>query len=161
MSTTRRNTKTKRIKWTEEMLSDLTECKERVLEERDSQDKRRQGYMEKMRLLWEEKGYASLGLKAQNLALRDKAVQVIKPREENWQRNEETNVNSEIETSDDTNKIQEQDLRENITVCEVNSIIEEVINANQEFSAEHINILEIHYMRKPLAVSIFPTKLRN
>ena len=66
MSTARRNTKTKRIKWTEEMISDLIECRERALEERDSQDKRQQGYMEKMRLLWEEKGYALLGLKAQS-----------------------------------------------------------------------------------------------
>ena len=75
--------------------------------------------MEKMRLLWEEI-YASLGLKAQNL--RDKEVQVIKSiKAENWQRNEETNVNSEIETSDDTNGIQEQDIRENKTVCEVNN----------------------------------------
>ena len=94
--------------------------------------------MEKMRLLWEEKGYASLGLKAQNL--RDKAAQVIKSREENRQRNGETNVNSEIEASDDINGIQEQDIHENITVCKVNNINEEVINANQEFSAEHINI---------------------
>ena len=121
MSTTRRNKKTKRIKWTEEMISDLIECRERALEERDSQDKRRQGYMEKMRLLWEEKGYASLGLNAQNV--RDKAAQVIKSREENRQRNEEseeTNVNSEIETSDDTNGIQEQDMHENITVININ-----------------------------------------
>ena len=103
------------------------ECRERALEERDSQDKRRQGYMEKMRLLWEEKGYASLGLKAQNL--RDKAAQVIKSREENRQRNGETNVNSEIEASDEINGIQEQDIHENITVCKVNNINEEVINA--------------------------------
>ena len=34
--------------------------------------------MEIMRLMWEEKGYASLGLTAQNL--RDKAAQVIKAR---------------------------------------------------------------------------------
>ena len=61
-------------------MSDLTECRERALEERDSQNKRRQGYMEKMRLLWEEKGYASLGLNGQNF--RDKAAQVIKSREE-------------------------------------------------------------------------------
>ena len=67
-----------------------------------------------------ERIYASLGLKAQNL--RDKEVQVIKStKAENWQRNEETNVNSEIETSDDTNGIQEQDIRENKTVCEVNN----------------------------------------
>ena len=80
--------------------------------------------MEKMRLLWEEKGYVSLGLKAQNL--RDKAAQVIKSREENRQRNGETNVNSEIEASDDKNGIQEQDIHENITVCKVNNINEEV-----------------------------------
>ena len=30
------------------MISDLTECRESALEERDWQDKRRQGYMEKM-----------------------------------------------------------------------------------------------------------------
>ena len=65
--------------------------------------------------------YASLGLNAQNL--RDKAAQVIKSQEENRQRNEEseeTNVNSEIETSDDTNGIQEQDMHENITVININ-----------------------------------------
>ena len=69
--------------------------------------------------------------------LRVKAAQVIKSREENRQRNEETIVNNEIEASDDTNGIQEQDIHENIPVCNIN---EEVINANQEFSAEHINI---------------------
>ena len=76
------------------MISDLIECRRRALKEQDSQDKQWQGYMEKIRLLWEEKGYASLGLKAQNL--RKKAAQVIKSREENQQHNEETNVNSEI-----------------------------------------------------------------
>ena len=55
MSTTRRNTKTKRIKWTEEMISDLIEGRERALEQRDSQDKRRQGYMEKCDCCWKRK----------------------------------------------------------------------------------------------------------
>ena len=49
-------------------------------------------------------------------------------------------MNSEIEASDDINGMQEQDIHENITVCKVNNINEEVINANQEFLAEHINI---------------------
>ena len=62
--------------------------------------------------------------------LRDKAAQVTKSREENRQRNEETNLNSEIEASDNMNGIQEQDIHENITVCKVNNINEEVINAN-------------------------------
>ena len=48
MPTSRRNTTTKRIKWTEEIISDLLECGERALEERNCQAKRRQGYMEKM-----------------------------------------------------------------------------------------------------------------
>ena len=79
-----------------------------------------------------------MGLKAQNL--RDKAAQVIKSRVENRQSNEDANVNSEIETCDDTITIQGQNLHENIMVREVINIDKEVINANQEFSAEHINI---------------------
>ena len=55
--------------------------------------------------------------------LRVKAAQVIKSREENRQRNEETIVNSEIEASDDTNGIQEQDIHENITRAVARALI--------------------------------------
>ena len=53
------------------MVADLLLCQERAKVEQSNQDNRWKGYMEIMRLLWEEKGYASFGLTAQNL--RDKA----------------------------------------------------------------------------------------
>ena len=54
------------------MVADLLLCRERAKAEQSNQDNRWKGYMEIMRLLWEEKGYASFGLTAQNL--RDKAA---------------------------------------------------------------------------------------
>ena len=119
------------------MISDLISCRERALEERNSQDKRRQGYMEIMRLVWEEKGYASLGLTAQNL--RDKAAQVIKSREDNQQYDEETS-GSNNNSDELVNENRQQDQYENINTRENVCINEEVINANQETSAEYINM---------------------
>ena len=54
------------------MVADLLLCRERAKAKQSNQDNRWKGYMEIMRLLWEEKGYASFGLTAQNL--RDKAA---------------------------------------------------------------------------------------
>jgi hypothetical protein len=95
------------------MISDLISCRERALEERNSQDKRRQGYMEIMRLMWEEKEYASLGLTAQNL--RDKAAQIIKAREDNQQYDEETS-GSNNNSDELVNENRQQDQYENIYV---------------------------------------------
>lgn len=133
----RRNAAGKRVIWTDQMISDLISCRERALEERNSQDKRRQGYMEIMRLMWEEKGYASLGLTAQNL--RDKAAQVIKAREDNQQYDEETS-GSNNNSDELVNENRQQDQYENINTRENVCINEEVINANQETSAEYINM---------------------
>ena len=65
------------------MVKDLLSCRERAIEKRNCQKNRKQGpgYMEIMRILWEEMGYKYLGLTAQNL--RDKAAQMIKARQEN------------------------------------------------------------------------------
>ena len=49
------------------MVADFLLCRERAIAEQSNQDNRRKDYMEIMRLLWEEKGYASFGLTAQNL----------------------------------------------------------------------------------------------
>ena len=84
----RKNTASGRIKWTEDMTADLLICREKAMAEHQRQSGqniapgcRRKGYMELMRLSWEEKGYASLGLTAQNL--RDKAAQLIRSQERN------------------------------------------------------------------------------
>ena len=90
-----------------------------------------------MRLGWEEKGYASLGLTAQNL--RDKAAQVIKAREDNQQYDEETS-GSNNNSDELVNENRQQDQYENINTRENVCINEEVINANQETSAEYINM---------------------
>ena len=71
------------------MMADLLSCRKRAIAEHQcGQNYERKGYMEIMRLLWEEKGYASLGLTAQNL--RDKAAQLVKNEERS--RQEYTNV---------------------------------------------------------------------
>ena len=49
------------------MVADFLLCRERAIAEQSNQDNRRKDYMEIMRLLWEENGYASFGLTAQNL----------------------------------------------------------------------------------------------
>ncbi|CAB3982846.1 Hypothetical predicted protein [Paramuricea clavata] len=64
-----------------------------------------------MRLIWEEKGYASLGLTAQNL--RDKAAHIIKAREDNQQYDEETN-GSNNNSDELVNENRQQDQYENI-----------------------------------------------
>ena len=70
------------------MRADLLICRKKAMAEHQRQSGqnispgcRRKGYMELMRLSWEEKGYASLGLTAQNL--RDKAAQLIRSQERN------------------------------------------------------------------------------
>ena len=69
----RKNATSGRTKWTEEMMADLLSCRKRAIAEHQSgQNYQRKGYMEIMRLLCGEKGYASFGLTAQNL--RDKAA---------------------------------------------------------------------------------------
>ena len=59
-----------RIKWTNQMINDILDCRDRAIEEnRSSMDttssRGRKGYMEIMKCMWEEKGYASLELSAQ------------------------------------------------------------------------------------------------
>ena len=72
------------------MVADLLLCRERAKAEQSNQDNRWKGYMEIMRLLWEEKGYASFGLTTPNL--RDKAAQAIKDREQNRQRDVDVQI---------------------------------------------------------------------
>ena len=86
----RQNKTSKRIKWIEKTVADLLLCQERSKAEQSNQDNRWKGHMEIMRLLWEEKGYASFGLTAQNL--RDKAAQAIKDRERNRQRDVDVQI---------------------------------------------------------------------
>jgi len=97
----RRNTTSKRTKWTEEMVADFLLPREKALAEQSNQDNRRKAYMEIMRLLWEEKRYVSLGLTAQNLRYR--AAQAIKVRERNGQRDLDVQ-NASDECSDVTER---------------------------------------------------------
>ena len=65
------------------MIIDILDCRKRALEQYRSNDdgttiRGRTGYMEIMKRLWEEKGYISLGLTAQNL--RDRAAYYEKSR---------------------------------------------------------------------------------
>ena len=61
------------MKWTEQMNNDILECKRKAKELTSSQNPpcncngRRKGYIEVMKELWDEKGYAHLELKSQNL----------------------------------------------------------------------------------------------
>ena len=77
--------KQKRTKWTEEMNRDVLECKERAQVLKSSENPslnvnkstgRKIGYIQLMKQLWEERGYASLGLTGQNL--RDQASKLQK-----------------------------------------------------------------------------------
>lgn len=83
------------------MVADLLLCRERALVGQSNQDNRRKAYIEIMRLLWEEKRYASFGLTAQNL--RDRAAQAIKDRERNRQRDMDLQ-NANDECSDVTER---------------------------------------------------------
>lgn len=85
------------------MLADLLLYlyRERALAEQSNEDIRGKAYMEIMRLLWEEKRYASFGLTAQNL--RDSAAQAIKDRERSRQRDMDVQ-NANDECSDVTKR---------------------------------------------------------
>ena len=147
----RKNANSGRIKWTEEVMADLLSCRKRAIAEHQSgQNYQRKGYMEIMRLLWEEKGYASLGLTAPNL--RDKAVQLVKNEERRRQKytnaNEEVNMNEEAnnavemtatvaqEINQQENQQESQEERVGHEIC----INEEANNANHTSSVEHTNI---------------------
>ncbi|CAB4011930.1 Hypothetical predicted protein [Paramuricea clavata] len=80
---------------------------------------RRKGYMEIMKELWEEKGYASLGYTTQNL--RDKAAQVLKTTERTFSNSCTNDVN---ETSVNYFENEESDLAHNLNNqrCEIHSI---------------------------------------
>lgn len=71
-----------KMKWTEQMNKDILECKRKAKELTSSQNPpcnrngRRKGYIEVMKELWDEKGYAHLELKSQNL--RDQASRLEK-----------------------------------------------------------------------------------
>ncbi|CAB4030516.1 Hypothetical predicted protein, partial [Paramuricea clavata] len=76
----------KRTKWTDQMIADLVTCRALALAKHadtsniaENVSGRRKGYMEIMKDLWEEKGYASHRFSAQNL--RDKVAQVLKNKE--------------------------------------------------------------------------------
>ena len=66
-----------KVKWTNQMNSDVLECKRRTQELVASDNAplnrngRKKGYTEIMKQFWEEKGYGHLALKGQNL--RDQA----------------------------------------------------------------------------------------
>ena len=71
----------KRKKWTEQMNSDVLECKRKAMEMITSQNLpcnengRKKGYIEVMKDLWNERGYAHLEFKSQNLP--DQASRLI------------------------------------------------------------------------------------
>ena len=82
----KRKASQKRTKWTDKMVADLVTCRALALAKHadtsntvENVNGRRKGYMEVMKDLWEEKGYASYGFSAQNL--RDKVAQVLKSKE--------------------------------------------------------------------------------
>ena len=88
------------------MRADLLICRKKAMAEHQRQSGqnispgcRRKGYMELMRLSWEEKGYASLGLTTQ--ILRDKAAQLVKNEERS--RQEYTNANGEVNMNEEAN----------------------------------------------------------
>ena len=74
------------VKWTNQMNSDIQECKRRAQELVASNNAplnrngRKKGYIEIMKQFWEEKGYGHLALKGQNL--RDQASRLEKDQEE-------------------------------------------------------------------------------
>ena len=70
------------LKWTEQMNTDLLECKKKAMEFLKSENPpcyvngRKKGYIQVMKDLWDKKGYEHLGLKSQNL--RDQAARLEK-----------------------------------------------------------------------------------
>ena len=88
----------KRTTWSDQMISDLMLCRASAIArhgdlsyQAKNASGRRKGYMEIMKELWEEKGYASLGYTAQNL--RDKAAQVLKTTERTFSNSCTNDVN--------------------------------------------------------------------
>ena len=77
--------KPKKTKWTEQMNSDVLECKRKAKEMITSQNPpcnengRKKGYIEVMKDLWNERGYGHLEFKSQNL--RDQASRLEKMQE--------------------------------------------------------------------------------
>ena len=71
-----------KVKWTEQMNSDLLECKRKAQEIAACENApcnnngRKKGYIEVMKKLWDERVYGHLGLKGQNL--RDQASRLEK-----------------------------------------------------------------------------------
>ncbi|CAB4002367.1 Hypothetical predicted protein, partial [Paramuricea clavata] len=71
-----------KLKWTEQMNSDLLDCKKKAMEFLKSEkppchvNGRKKGYIQIMKDLWDKKGYEHLGLKSQNL--RDQAARLEK-----------------------------------------------------------------------------------
>ena len=74
--------RTRRLKSTSDMISELLECKKRAQELASSEgpaqntNGRKKGYMKIMRELWDDSGYAGLNLTCQNL--RDQAARMEK-----------------------------------------------------------------------------------
>ena len=72
--------KLKRLKWTERMNSGLLECKRKavILTSSENPPKlcsgRKKGYLTVTKELWDDMGYAEIGLSSQNL--RDQAARV-------------------------------------------------------------------------------------
>ena len=72
--------RTRRLKWSSDMISDLLECKKRAQELASSEEParntngRKKGYMNILKELWDDLGYAGLNLTCQNL--RDQAARV-------------------------------------------------------------------------------------
>ena len=65
--------RTRRLKWSSDMISDLLECKKRAQELASSEEParntngRKKGYMKILKELWDDSGYAGLNLTCQNL----------------------------------------------------------------------------------------------
>ena len=138
----RKNATSGRTKWTEEMMADLLSCRKRAIAEHQSgQNYQRKDYMEIMRLLWEEKGYASLGLTAPNL--RDKAVQLVKNEERRRQKytnaNEEVNMNEEANNAVGmtTTGAQERNQQDNQQECQQENFVHEMCMNEEANNANH------------------------
>ena len=77
--------RTRRLKWSSDMINDLLECKKRAQELASSEElarntnSRKKGYMKILKELWDDLGYAGLNLTCQNL--RDQAARM-----ERWRR---------------------------------------------------------------------------
>ena len=74
--------RTRRLKWSSDMISDRLECKKRAQELASSEEParntngRKKGYMKILKELWDDLGYAGLNLTCQNL--RDEAARMEK-----------------------------------------------------------------------------------